>query len=310
MFAIIFFRLWFLQVLSGDQYAQAPASTACATSTIPAPRGEILDRSGTILASSRRASRSRSRRPTCRSRSPTRTSPTRPSRTPALYNRLARVLGMPTKRQPCPVDGHGLLRMSPIACARGAGLRAAALRRRDGPATSPTSSSGTTSERQAAFPGVSVQQVYLRTYPLGDVAAQLLGTVGPITPQRGRTSSYYRGVTQNDRRPVRPRGVLRPLSARRGRRRAGAGRRARPLPGSCPRRAPVPGHNLKLSLELQARGAGQQALQEAIDANYPANGGAFVAMNPDNGEVYAMGSLPTFDPNIFTKPVPSRPTTR
>ena len=37
-------------------------------------------------------------------------------------------------------------------------------------------------------------------------------------------------------------------------------------------------------------------------------------MNPDNGEVYAMGSLPTFNPNIFAKPVsavdlPSRSTT-
>ena len=27
-------------------------------------------------------------------------------------------------------------------------------------------------------------------------------------------------------------------------------------------------------------------------------------MNPQNGEIYAMGSLPTFNPNIFTKPVP------
>ena len=50
--------------------------------------------------------------------------------------------------------------------------------------------------------------------------------------------------------------------------------------------------------------AGQQALQQAIDTNPPSTAGAFVAMNPDNGEVYAMGSLPTFDPNIFTKPVP------
>ena len=31
-------------------------------------------------------------------------------------------------------------------------------------------------------------------------------------------------------------------------------------------------------------------------------------MNPDNGEIYAMGSNPTFDPNIFTKPVSTRST--
>ena len=48
--------------------------------------------------------------------------------------------------------------------------------------------------------------------------------------------------------------------------------------------------------------AGQEALQQAINDNPPAPAGAFVAMDPDNGEVYAMGSLPTFNPNIFAKP--------
>ena len=35
----------------------------------------------------------------------------------------------------------------------------------------------------------------------------------------------------------------------------------------------------------------------------PADGGAFVAMDPRNGEVLAMGSAPTFDPNVFTRPI-------
>ena len=66
---------------------------------------------------------------------------------------------------------------------------------------------------------------------------------------------------------------------------------------------PIPGQNLKLSLDLALQKAGQQGLQESIDTNPPAPAGAFVAMNPTNGAVYAMGSLPTFDPNIFAKPV-------
>ena len=86
--------------------------------------------------------------------------------------------------------------------------------------------------------------------------------------------------------------------------RAGPGRRARAV-----QRAPVgetppqQGHSLKLSLDINLQRAGQDALQEAINDNPPATGGAFVAMNPENGEVYAMGSLPTFNPNIFAKPV-------
>ena len=67
---------------------------------------------------------------------------------------------------------------------------------------------------------------------------------------------------------------------------------------------PTAGNNVKLSLDAKLEQVGQQALQESIDSNYPANGGAFVAMNPENGQVYAMGSLPTYNANLFTKPVP------
>jgi penicillin-binding protein 2 len=49
MFAIIFFRLWFLQVLSGHQYlAQASTNRVRSISTA-APRGEILDSAGNVL---------------------------------------------------------------------------------------------------------------------------------------------------------------------------------------------------------------------------------------------------------------------
>jgi penicillin-binding protein 2 len=66
----------------------------------------------------------------------------------------------------------------------------------------------------------------------------------------------------------------------------------------------MPGDNLKTSLNAQLQSVGQDALQESIDTNYPANGGAFVAMDPQNGQVYAMGSLPTYNANDFNgKPI-------
>jgi penicillin-binding protein 2 len=67
---------------------------------------------------------------------------------------------------------------------------------------------------------------------------------------------------------------------------------------------PTAGDNLKLSLNAKLEAVGQQSLQESIDSNYPAQGGAFVALSPTNGEIYAMGSLPTYNANVFTKPVP------
>ena len=53
MFAIIFFRLWFLQVLSGEQYVQQANANDVRPLPIPAPRGQILDRTGQPIVSSR-----------------------------------------------------------------------------------------------------------------------------------------------------------------------------------------------------------------------------------------------------------------
>src|ERR1700730_9996454 len=53
MFAIIFFRLWFLQVLSGEQYVQQANANQERDLPIAAARGEILDREGQAIVSSR-----------------------------------------------------------------------------------------------------------------------------------------------------------------------------------------------------------------------------------------------------------------
>ena len=43
LFAILFFRLWFLQVLSTNQYAKAASVNFVRDVVVQAPRGEILD---------------------------------------------------------------------------------------------------------------------------------------------------------------------------------------------------------------------------------------------------------------------------
>ncbi len=47
---------------------------------------------------------------------------------------------------------------------------------------------------------------------------------------------------------------------------------------------------------------GQRALQQSLNRNHTATSGAFVAIDPQNGSVYAMGSLPTYHPSVFTHP--------
>ena len=49
MFAVIFFRLWYLQVLSGDKYLAEANNNRIREIRVTAPRGEILDRNGDVL---------------------------------------------------------------------------------------------------------------------------------------------------------------------------------------------------------------------------------------------------------------------
>jgi penicillin-binding protein 2 len=296
MFAIIFFRLWYLQVLSGSQYVKQASVNRVRNISIPAPRGEIVDHDGHVLVDS----------------VPTTAVQISPSDLPRsgaarrhMYRRLASVLDMPTKRQKCHIDGHGTHRLAPIPCL-------VAQEQAQLPYANVTIKQDVKndvlwylSERQSEFPGVEVQQVWLRRYPLGSLAAQLFGTVGRITASEVH-DRHYRGASQND--VVGQSGLEwyydRYLRGRDGADRVQVNALGQPA-GTLRERKPVTGHNLKLSLDLNLQRAGQAALQQAIDSNPPATAGAFVAMNPTNGEVYAMGSLPTFNPNIFAKPVSS-----
>ena len=63
------------------------------------------------------------------------------------------------------------------------------------------------------------------------------------------------------------------------------------------------GDTLHLSISSALQRAGQHSLAHAIATNPGASGGAFVAMNPENGQILAMGSNPTFDPTDFTHPM-------
>ena len=53
-------------------------------------------------------------------------------------------------------------------------------------------------EHLSSFPGVSVDQVYLRFYPHHDLAAQIMGTVGRVTAAELKLPDF-KGVNQNDR---------------------------------------------------------------------------------------------------------------
>ena len=143
MFAIIFFRLWFLQVLSGDQYLAQAWTNRVRDVSIQAPRGEILDRAGNVLVQSVPSTAVQISPPDL---------PAAPVARRRLYRRLAFVLGMSDKRSKCPVDGHGVKRLARSHASSRRGWRSCPTRTSRSRPTSRTTSSTTSPSARARSP--------------------------------------------------------------------------------------------------------------------------------------------------------------
>ncbi|MGO9903182.1 MAG: penicillin-binding protein 2 [Solirubrobacteraceae bacterium] len=306
MFAIIFFRLWFLQILSGSQYAKAATVNYVRDIDIAAPRGEILDSAGNPLVTSELAYAVEIE-PDALPVPVTFENPDnlidQPVRDYGVYDRLASVLQISTKPSACTVAAHGTHPLAPIPCMVAQQVETLPF----APVTVASDVSEDVAyywaERQSEFPGVEVTQVSLRQYPDGSLAAQVLGTVGPINPTELKDTQHFKGV--NRQAVVGQSGLeweyQQYLQGEDGDERVRVNSFGQ-FQGYLPPVASKPGYNLRTSLNTQLQKVGEAALAHSIATN-SGTGGAFVAMDPDTGEVYAMGSAPTFDPGIFTKPI-------
>ncbi len=306
LFAIIFFRLWFLQVLSGDQYVKAATVNRVRKIDVAAPRGQVQDDSGTALVDSVKTLAvqiSPEDLPTPVTLDKLATLEHPPKADAIVYNRLAHVLGMPTKRTRCQLHmaKPNVFRLSPIACKVGQQVTLQSY-------ADVTVRSGMVvtrpmlfylAENQRLFSGVQVQNVYVTHYPEKTLAAQVLGTVGPINQTELKAKSY-RGAARTD--IVGQTGLEAEydsfLRGTDGYQKVQVNALNQPT-GDLGTQKPVPGHNLKVSLNAQLQRVGEQALAQSMSVNY-SPGGSFVAMNPDTGAIYAMGSLPSFNPSVFT----------
>ncbi len=157
-------------------------------------------------------------------------------------------------------------------------------------------------ERPTRFPGITVQQTYLRRYPQGRLAAQLVGTVGEISPRELR-SERFRGVEQGTF--VGKEGIERSydryLRGEDGIQSITVDATGRPKRNRVARE-PRGGSQLRTSLDLGLQRAGQRSLAGVVEGG-PGSAGAFVALDPRGGQVYAMGSYPTFRPSVLARPI-------
>lgn len=160
-------------------------------------------------------------------------------------------------------------------------------------------------ERTTDFPGVRVEIAPVRTYPEKELASHVLGYLGAISPEA--FSEYEkRGYTQND---LVGASGLEAAYEDQLRGRAGTELAIVDANGNILRseqqEAPVPGNNLVLSLDMELQKAVEDALKQGM-AKKKLKQGVAIVMDPNNGEILAMVSLPTYDNNLFARGI--RPT--
>jgi penicillin-binding protein 2 len=273
IFSIIFFRLWYLEVLSGDEYLAEAQNNQIRQFTVQAPRGEIIDRDGKVLVDNRTALALQVQ---------TTELPESKRRRDRVLNRLADVAGMGTGYIHKQIrEQTKLSPASPVTLKRDVDYNLVYYLR----------------ENQEEFPGVSVDRVYVREYPQGTLAAHLFGYVREVTKENLR-DPQYEALEPGDE--VGQAGVEKTydslLRGVNGVTRVQVDAAGRPTGGRLSVRDPQAGNNLRLTIDSGLQAAGEQAISQF---GLP---GAFVAMNVHTGEILGLGSTPTFDPSVLAKP--------
>ena len=270
-FAIIFFRLWYLQVLSGDRYLAEASDNRVREIKVQAPRGEIVDRNGTPLVINRSG--------LALVISPDRVSEDRGERR-EVYQRLGELLRM----KPGRIERRAERELKAVP------FSAATIK-----SDVPDPVAAYVLERQDRFRGVEVERQFVRRYPHGEIGAHLFGTVGEINEEQLK-DERYNGVELGDR--IGQTGIEAEYD-RFLRGRNGAARVEVDALGNISKRLkqeqPAQGRQVRLSIDLDVQRAGQEALAGGTGK------GAFAVLDVQTGEVVALGSAPSFDANRFTK---------
>lgn len=265
LFAALGARMYYLQVIEGDQYKMLADENRINLALLAPPRGRILDRRGVPVATNRQNFRVL----------------IVPEQTKSVGETLDRL------NQIVPVSDQTRARV----------LRDVSRKRRFVPISVVDNLTweefARINVRSPDLPGIQLDVGQTRDYPLGVYLGHTVGYVGPVsekdlkegdgdpllelpgfrTGRRGLERSFegtLRGAAGNQRVEVNAFGrVIRELSRTEGR----------------------PGSDIQLTIDARLQRIATQALRP--------ESGAAVVMDIHNGDVLAMASTPGFDPNAF-----------
>ena len=277
LLAILGVRLYVLQVVRGEKYAEIAENQRHRRLPIPAPRGVIFDREGKVIVDSR-----------------------------PIYNVIL------TRED---VKGKDLSALvEPLA--DGLALDPDLLRDRfelvkSMPAfESIQVKQGATpgdiawvESHNLEFPELRVEQQPQRRYPENGSLAHVLGYVGEISPDQLKQQSFKdKGLKPGD--VIGQSGIEQIyddyLRGRDGYREVVVDSRGR-IQDEIETVPPQPGRDLVTTIDSDLQNAAEEQLATSATKR-----GVIIAMDPNNGEILALASAPTFDPNLFSQRITSK----
>jgi penicillin-binding protein 2 len=277
VFGVFFVRLFELQVVKADSLRLRSKRNSVRTLRLEAPRGDILDRHGRVLATTR----------------------------PAFGVQVI----------PNDLRQAGLIfdALSMLIDRDASDLRERVGERTGRERFRPVRLAGDLSYDQLArveshlhaLPGVVTDVQPRRDYVGGEIAAHVLGSIGEITRDQLSTHAFA-GYRQGE---VIGQSGVETLSQASLRGRAGGRNQVVDVAGRVidvlDEVHPVPGATVRLTIDLELQRVAEDAfLPEVLGG--PAKVGAVVALDPRNGDVLVMVSKPSYDPNAFADGIDAR----
>jgi penicillin-binding protein 2 len=272
LLAILGVRLYYLQVVKGEYYSERAENQRIRHIPIPAPRGVIFDRNGKILVDSR------------------------PTWNVVLSNEPIKKIDVSSR-----VDDYAKgLNLDPSFVVERLDL----IKKQNEFETMVLKENATIQDiawvesHSLEFPELRVENQPQRFYPHGTQLAHVLGYVGEISPKQLESDEWKdKGLRPGD---VIGKGGLEQyydeyLRGKPGYRKVIVDSRGRVQSeiGVVPAQA---GQDMVSTIDLDLQLAAEEQL-----ANSSTKRGTIIAMDPNNGEILAMASLPSFDPNIFVQ---------
>ena len=281
LFSALILRLYSLQVLTHERYAEAAERNRIRIVPVEAARGRILDRNGEVLVGNRLSYVVSIR-------------PDELDDREGVLGRLAELFAVPVSQIDERLADKTVLPYTPIPIFEDV----------------PEDTQTFIREHQDLYRGVVTESRPIRTYGKGLLAAHILGYVGEINPEQLPEARYrgYRpgsiigrsGIEYAYERDLHGKDGLVKLIV------DSTGRVRDQLGG----REPERGLDLTTTIDSRIQDLTEESLRLGIESaqtifdkesqkKYLAPAGGVVVMDPRSGEVLAMASYPTFDPSAF-----------